>query len=42
MAGISTLADAERIVGVIKAVVRAFFGSRKAAEWGALDVLDLM
>ena len=33
MAGVVALADAERMVAVIKAVVRAHFGSRKAAEW---------
>ena len=41
MAGVVALADAERMVAVIKAVVRAYFGFRKAAEWGALNVLDL-
>ncbi len=41
MAGVVALADAERMVAVIKAVARAYFGFRKAAEWGALNVLDL-
>ena len=41
MAGVVALADAERMVTVIKAAVRAYFGFRKAAEWGCAQCVGL-
>ena len=40
-AGVVALADAERMTAVLKAAMRKYWGFRKAAEWSAINVLDL-
>lgn len=40
-AGIIALADAERMIESLKASMRRYWGFRKAAEWSAMNVLDL-
>ena len=41
MAGVVALADAERMVAVLKASIHKYWGFRKAAQWSQVNVLDL-
>ena len=41
LAGVVALADAERMVAVLKASIRKYWGFRKAAQWSQVNVFDL-